>query len=73
MKKSESLAKNLSLMVALNSQTLPCIKTPTKTLLELTQDRFVHCKKPNVLGISVSALGFSLSTTPLMAGTCTAG
>ena len=56
-KKSESLAKNLSLVVALNSQTLPCIKAPTKALLELTQDGFVHCKQPNVLGVSeVSAL-----------------
>src|SRR6516164_2422861 len=42
MEKIESLTKNLSLVIGLNSKTLPCINAPTQTLLQLTQDGFDH-------------------------------
>jgi hypothetical protein len=40
------LAKNLRLVVRLDSKTLPRIQAPAQTLLKLTQNGFDHYKPP---------------------------
>jgi len=42
MKKGQSLAKNLGLVICLNSETLLGIEASTKTLFQLAQDIFNH-------------------------------
>jgi hypothetical protein len=43
----EPLAKNLRLVVRLDSKTLPRIQAPAQTLLKLTQNGFDHYKAPD--------------------------
>jgi hypothetical protein len=50
----ESLAKNLRLVVRLDSNTLPRIQAPAQTLLKLTQHGFDHYKPPIAVIIFIS-------------------